>query len=89
MNDLEKKGTLWTLHVVRADERDFEPVYVRETSLRPEEISRFFPYAGSWYRAYEVAFPKEAGEKAVAKAGAPRFKMVLSGVQGRAVLVWD
>ncbi len=88
-NDLEKESTLWTLHLVRADEADFEPEYVRKTSLRPEEVSRFFPYTGDWYRAYEVAFPKEAGEKVAAKAGSPRFKLVLSGVQGRAVLVWD
>lgn len=88
-NDLEKEGTLWTLHLVRGDEMDFGPVYVRKTSLRSEEVSRFFPYSGTWYRAYEVAFPKEAGEKVDAKAGSPRFKLVLSGVQGRAVLVWD
>jgi len=55
-----------------------------------EEISRFFPYSGKWYRAYEVAFPKEAGETAAeARPGTPWFKMVLSGVQGRAVLSWD
>jgi hypothetical protein len=88
-NDLDKEGTLWTLHLVRADEMDFEPVYVRKTPLRPEEVSLFFPYSSTWYRAYEVAFPKDAGEKVEAKAGAPRFKMVLSGVQGRAVLVWN
>ena len=29
-------------------------------ALRTEEISRFFPYSGTWYRAYEVAFPLEA-----------------------------
>jgi len=29
-----------------ADEKDFEPVYIRKSSLRPEEISRFFPYSG-------------------------------------------
>jgi hypothetical protein len=88
-NDLDKEGTLWTLHLVRADEKDFEPVYVRKTSLRPEEVSRFFPYSGTWYRDYEVAFPKEAGEKVKTVTVAPRFKLVLSGVQGRAVLVWN
>ncbi|MGA6992313.1 MAG: hypothetical protein WBX50_00270 [Candidatus Deferrimicrobiaceae bacterium] len=88
-NDLDEEQTLWTLHLVRADERDFPPVYVRKTSLRPEEVSRFFPYSGTWYRAYEVAFPKEAGEKVEATIAAPRFKLVLSGVQGRAVLVWQ
>lgn len=88
-NDLDKEATLWTLHLVRADEVDFQPVYVRKTSLRPEEVSRFFPYSGVWYRAYEVAFPKEAGEKVDAETTASRFKLVLSGVQGRAVLVWN
>jgi hypothetical protein len=88
-NDLDKEGTLWSLHLVRADEKDFRPVYVRRTSLRSEEISRFFPYSDTWYRAYEVAFPKEAGEKVEATIAAPRFRLVLSGVQGRAVLVWD
>jgi len=89
-NDLEKPGTLWSLRLVRSDERDFAPVYVRKASMRPEEISRFFPYSGTWYRAYEVAFPKEAGEaSAPAVAGEPRFKLVLSGVQGRAVLSWE
>ena len=89
-NDLEKTDTLWSLRLVRPDEKDFPPVYVRKASMRPEEISRFFPYSGTWYRAYEVAFPKEADE-AVARAqpGTPRLKMVLSGVQGRAVLSWD
>ena len=89
-NDLEAPGTLWSLRLVRADEKDFEPVYIRKSSLRPEEISRFFPYSGTWYRAYEVAFPKEAGEApAPPTAGQPRFKLVLSGVQGRAVLAWE
>lgn len=88
-NDLDREKTLWTLHLVRADEVDFEPVYIRKTSLRAEEISRFFPYADTYYRAYEVAFPKEAGEKVEPSIAAPRFKLVLSGVEGRAVLVWD
>ena len=89
-NDLEKPGTLWSLRLVRGDEADFEPVYIRKSSLRPEEISRFFPYSGTWYRAYEVAFPREAGELAASpRAGSPRLKLVLSGVEGRAVLAWQ
>ena len=89
-NDLEKPGTLWSLRLVRADEKDFQPVYIRKSSLRPEEISRFFPYSGTWYRAYEVAFPREAGEPAGSpRAGSPRLKLVLSGVEGRAVLTWE
>ncbi len=89
-NDLEKPETLWSLRLVRGDEKDFKPVYLRKTSLRPEETSRFFPYAGTWYRAYEVAFPKEALDNVVTlRAGTPRLKLVLSGVQGRAVLAWD
>jgi hypothetical protein len=89
-NDLEKPGTLWSLRLVRSDEKDFEPVYIRKSSLRPEEISRFFPYSGTWYRVYEVAFPREAGEPAGSpRAGSPRLKLVLSGVEGRAVLAWQ
>src|SRR5512139_501402 len=89
-NDMEKPGTLWSVRLVRADEKDYAPVYVRKASMRPEEISRFFPYSGTWYRAYEVAFPKEAGEPVPeAQPGTPRLKMVLSGVQGRAVLSWE
>jgi len=89
-NDLEKPGTLWSVRLVRADEKDYAPVYVRKASMRPEEISRFFPYSGTWYRAYEVAFPKEAGEAVEgARPGTPRLKVVLSGVQGRAVLAWE
>jgi hypothetical protein len=88
-NDLEKPGTLWSLRLVRADEKDFEPIYIRKSGLRSEEITHFFPYSGTWYRAYEVAFPKEAGEGAPAKRGGPRLKLVLSGVQGRAVLAWE
>jgi hypothetical protein len=37
-----------------------------------------------------VAFPKEAGEAVEgARPGTPRLKVVLSGVQGRAVLAWE
>ncbi len=86
-NDLEKPETLWTLHLVRSDEKEFPPVYVRKADLRPEEISRFFPYSGTWYRAYEVAFPNEAAGNPVIPGG-PRMKLVLTGVQGRAVLAW-
>jgi hypothetical protein len=89
-NDLEKPGTLWSLRLVRADEKDFEPVYIRKSSLRPEEISRFFPYSGTYYRGYEVAFPREAGDPAGSpRVGSPRLKLVLSGVDGRAVLAWQ
>lgn len=87
-NDLEKAGTLWSLRLVGPGEKDYEPVYLRKSSLRSEEISRFFPYSGTWYRAYEVAFPKAAEHGTPARAGAPRLKLVLSGVQGRAVLAW-
>jgi hypothetical protein len=88
-NDLEKPGTLWSLRLVRADEKDFQPAYLRKADLRPEEIARFFPYTGTWYRAYEVAFAKEAMEGPPPKPGDPRLKLVLSGVQGRAVLAWE
>jgi hypothetical protein len=89
-NDLEKPGSLWSLRLVGSDEKDYAPAYVRKCSLRPEEISRFFPYCGTWYRAYEVAFPKEAEPSpGSAKAGSHRLKLVLAGVQGRAVLAWE
>ncbi|MBE0569251.1 MAG: hypothetical protein IH576_01290 [Deltaproteobacteria bacterium] len=89
-NDLEKPDSVWSLRLVGADEKDFAPAYVRKSSMRPEEISRFFPYSGTWYRAYEVAFPKEAEFSADSrKPGAPRFKLVLIGLQGRAVLTWQ
>jgi hypothetical protein len=89
-NDLEKPDSIWSLRLVRSDERDFKPVYIRKSSLRPEEISRFFPYSGTWYRAYEVAFPKEAeNPESPPKAGEPRLKLVLAGVLGRAVLSWQ
>lgn len=97
MNDLEKPGTTWSLRLVGRDEKDYAPVYVRKTDLHPEEVARFFPSVGPWSRAYEVAFPREdavpetaAAEKAAPeKAAAPRFKLVLSGIQGRAVLAWE
>ena len=90
LNDLEKPGTTWSLRLVGRDEKDYAPVYVKKTELRPEEVTRFFPSVGTWSRAYEVAFPKEGGEGAVPeKAVAPRLKLVLSGVQGRAVLAWE
>ncbi|MGE5247948.1 MAG: hypothetical protein ACM3L8_06340 [Verrucomicrobiota bacterium] len=89
-NDLEKPDSIWSLRLVGPDERDFRPVYVRKASMRPEEIARFFPYSGTWYRAYEVAFPKEALTGArPPKPGEPRLKLVLAGVLGRAVLSWD
>ncbi len=88
-NDLEKPETLWSLRLVGPDEKDIAPIYVRKSSLRPEEIARFFPYSGTWYRAYEVAFPAlPAGARPVT-SGAPRVKLVLAGVQGRAVLAWE
>lgn len=90
LNDLEKPGTTWSLRLVGRDEKDYAPVYVKRTELRSEEVTRFFPSVGAWSRAYEVAFPKEAGAGAVPeKAVAPRLKLVLSGVQGRAVLAWE
>jgi hypothetical protein len=89
-NDLEKPGTLWSLRLVRSDEKDFQPVYIRKASMRPEEIAHFFPYAGTWFRCYEAAFPKAAEEAPTPpKPGEPRFKLVLSGVEGRAVLAWE
>lgn len=89
VNDLDREETLWSLHLVRADEKSFRPVYVRRTSLRPEEVLHFFPYSGTWFRSYEVAFPAEAREAVPSKAGSARFKLVLTGVQGRAVLAWN
>ncbi|GAB4365863.1 MAG: hypothetical protein Kow00128_08830 [Deltaproteobacteria bacterium] len=88
-NDLERKETLWSLHLVRADETEVDPLYVRASSLKPDEVKRFFPYAETWYRCYEVAFPKRAEEPKALLPGAPRLRLVLTGVRGRAVLVWQ
>jgi hypothetical protein len=88
MNDLDKADTLWTLHLVRPDEKEFAAVSVRRTALRPAEVVRFFPHAGTWFRGYEVAFPKEVREPLPARPDAPSVKLVLIGIQGRAVLVW-
>ncbi len=90
MNDLDKPNTTWSLRLVGPGEKDIAPVYVRRTGLRPEEVARFFPFVGTWSRAYEVAFPKQVPDGAPGeRGGAPRLKLVLSGVQGRAVLSWD
>lgn len=90
LNDLEKRDTTWSLRLVGRGERDYAPVYVKRTDLRPEEVARFFPFVGTWSRAYEVAFPREGGEgPAPEKGDAPRLKLVLTGVQGRAVLAWE
>lgn len=90
-NDLEKPGTTWSLRLIGRDEKDYAPVYVRRTDLRPEEVARFFPFVGPWSRAYEVAFPKEGAEEVAVreKGAAPRRRLVLTGVQGRAVLAWE
>ncbi len=90
LNDLEKPGTTWSLRLVGPDEKDYAPVYVKKTDLRPEEVARFFPSVGTWSRAYEVAFPKvDATAFAPEKGAAPPVRLVLSGVQGRAVLAWE
>jgi len=47
------------------------------------------PVLGTWYRAYEVAFPAEAVSSRGRAAGSPRLKLVLSGVEGRVVLAWQ
>jgi len=88
-NDLDRPGSLWSLRLVRADEKDFAPLYVRKSSLRPEEVERFFPVSAEWYRCYEVAFPQEAAATVPPAAqDVPPLRLVLSGVQGRAVLSW-
>ncbi len=87
-NDLDKPGTLWSLRLVRGDETDATPAYVRRTTMRPEEIARFFPYCTTWYRGYEVAFPRDpSGGKA--PGGTRSLRLVLTGIQGRALLTWD
>jgi hypothetical protein len=88
MNDLDRPDTLWTIHLISPDEVEFGPVSVRRTDLRPAEVVRFFPYAGIWFRGYEVAFPKEVLEPLPARPDAPSAKLVLIGIMGRAVLVW-
>ena len=89
VNDLEKPDSIWSLRLVDSDEKDYPAVYIRKASMRPEEIARFFPYSGTWYRAYEVAFPKDAeNPERPPKEGEPRLKLVLAGVLGRAVLAW-
>lgn len=86
--DLEKRGTLWSVHLVRSDETSYDPVYVRKSGMKPPEVEYFFPHLSRWYKVYLVAFPKEAGEEVPGREGAPRLKLVLSGVRGRAVLSW-
>src|SRR3990170_2461855 len=90
----------WLSHEwIRAFSEEYANIYYLDAERKEKVISlwkgesgtyvRFFPYSGTWYRAYEVAFPMEALEGPSPKPGAPRLKLVLSGVQGRAVLSWE
>lgn len=93
LNDLEKPGTLWSIRLVGAGEKEVAPSSVKPTGMRREEIARFFPHAAdAWFRCYEVSFPKgslSVGVASAPKDATPSAKLVLTGVLGRAVLSWE
>lgn len=80
-SSLEKKDSIWNTYLITDSNEKIPPkdiILVKKISRIDEH---FFPYVNIYGKVYKLVFPK--------KAPAKKVELLLTGVVGRAVILWD
>ena len=82
-NDFDRRGSIWTIFLVKANGERVYPVEVRKIDPITPVTNAFFPYINQYYgNSYRLRFPPVSRQGGTARP----FKLVFASVLGEVAL---
>lgn len=89
-NDFDQPLSIWKIYMEDERGNRVTPINIKKVDVASPLIREFYPYIDLWSSGYTVMFPKYTigGEEPFPGKDAGTFKLVITGVVGKAELEW-
>ncbi len=91
-NDLNSNRSIWMVYLVNNEGESVMPLSIKLSRKKRTVLKKFFPYVTDWSRQYIMKFPKyydKTENKPFLNRSVKWIELVITGVNGKAVLKWD
>ena len=91
-NNLDSNRSIWMVYLTNNEGESVMPVSIKPSQKKRVFLKKFFPYVTEWSKQYIVKFPKYYDKKENKLFLNPRvkwIKLIITGVNGKAVLKWS
>ncbi|MFW0883637.1 hypothetical protein ACMCNP_01015 [Candidatus Acidulodesulfobacterium sp. H_13] len=91
-NDLNSNRSIWMVYLVNNLGESVLPVSIKLPKQKKVFLKKFFPYITDWSKQYIIKFPiyyDKENNKLFMNNAAKWIKLVITGVNGKAVLKWN
>ncbi len=90
-NDFNQPQSIWKIYMENEKGNRVSPIEIKKADVASPLIREFYPYLDLWSSGYIVKFPKYmiVGEEPFPGKDANYFKLIITGVVGKAELEWQ
>ena len=91
-NNLDSKRSIWMVYLTNNEGESIMPLSIKPSQQKKVFLKKFFPYVTDWSRQYIIKFPKyydKKEHKLFLNSGVKWIKLIITGVNGKAVLKWN
>ncbi len=91
-NNMDSKRSIWTIYLVNSEGESIMPQSVKPSQKKRVFLRKFFPYVTDWSKQYIIKFPRyydKKSRKLFINSGTKYIKLIITGVNGKAVLRWN
>lgn len=91
-NDLGSIHSIWLVYLMNNKGESLVPVSIKPAPQKRTFLKTFFPYVTDWSKQYIIKFPKyynKKDKKLLIGPSTEWIKLIITGVNGRAVLKWN
>ena len=91
-NNLDSKRSIWMVYLTNNEGESLMPLSIKPSQQKKVFLKKFFPYVTDWSRQYIIKFPKyydNKEHKLFLNSGVKWIKLLITGVNGKAVLKWN
>ncbi|MHB1545531.1 MAG: hypothetical protein ACYCSB_08815 [bacterium] len=91
-NNLDSKRSIWMVYLSNNEGESVMPVSIKPSQEKRVFLKKFFPYVTNWSKQYIMKFPiyyDKKENKPFLDSSVKWIKLVITGVNGKAVLTWN
>jgi len=91
-NNLDSKRSIWMVYLTNNEGESLMPISIKPSQQKKVFLKKFFPYVTDWSKQYIIKFPQyydKKEHKIFLNSGVRWIKLIITGVNGKAVLKWN
>ncbi len=91
-NNLDSIRSIWLVYLINNKGESVLPLSIKPAQQKRVFLKTFFPYVTDWSKQYIIKFPRyynKKNKKLLISPATKWIKLIITGVNGRAVLKWD